>query len=193
MPDTPIPPQPINPEIKYDKFIVDDILPANCIHLIGGPSGAGKSRFLFSEIIIPWRAGTDVMGYKSNPAPFAYISCDRPRASVLRTLEAIEITPDFPILSVMGRSKTLPTFQSILSSVPKDTRVLFIEPIQVFAKRQNDYLSVWEWFQHAYTLCEERQITILGSCHTTKVKEDAQFLHPREKVLGSVAWAACAE
>lgn len=188
---SPKPSQP--PDINHDQYIVDDIFPANAIHLICGPSGAGKSRWTFTEVILPWHRGEDVLGYKSHPEPFAYISCDRPKASVLRTLDSIEVKPDFPIISIMGRARTLPTFQSILAAIPADTRVLFIEPLQVFAKRANDYLNVWEWFQHGYTLCEERGLTILGSCHTTKVKEDQQFINPREKILGSVAWGGCAE
>src|SRR4030095_11825091 len=41
--------------------------------------------------------------------------------------------------------------------------------------------------------CEQYNTTIIGILHSTKTKENERYLNPRQRIAGSVAWAAYSE
>jgi len=55
------------------------------------------------------------------------------------------------------------------------------------------FAHVRKFLTHLSHLCEKYDITILGIVHSPKAKEDAQYLRPRDRVMGSSAWAAYTE
>src|SRR5262245_1348737 len=57
-------------------FLIDQILPTQAVHLVSGPSGVGKTTFLL-QLLNDWNASKDVLGHKSFPGPFCFISCAR--------------------------------------------------------------------------------------------------------------------
>src|SRR5690242_1448332 len=79
--------------ISGPRSLIDRILPVHEVHILGGPSGAGKTRWLF-QMLQEWKAGNSVLGYASNPVPYAYVSTDRSRESVKRTCEDLGIDPN---------------------------------------------------------------------------------------------------
>ncbi len=70
------------------QFLVDTILPSREFHIIAGPSGVGKTTWLL-PLIHKWSEGEPVLGFKSNPFPYVYISCDRSLNALDSTLERV--------------------------------------------------------------------------------------------------------
>ena len=57
----------------------------------------------------------------------------------------------------------------------------------------NDYNAVAKFLRQLTRECQKRDITFLGVHHTSKSKEGEGYNNPREKLLGSAAWAAYCE
>lgn len=175
------------------SHIVDDIIPAREIHLIAGPSGAGKTTLLF-QIIDDWRQGRDVLGHKSHPQPFCYVACDRTLASTKRTLKRVGIMEGtIPTLSLAER-RDIVTIGGVVAAAKihvEGVRVLFIDAIAVLVRegRTNDYAVVADFLRECAQICAREDITIIALVHAAKVKEGEKFLNPRQRILGSVAWA----
>lgn len=175
------------------EFLIADILPKGEVHLMGGSSGSGKTTLLF-QILADFQAGNPVLGHPSYPVPYSYISVDRSRTSVTRTLQRLglerEITrvicredlpPDLNLLKVVRAAQ----------KIYPDTKAFFIEGFQTMVgDKGNSYTPVAALLQATTTFCAEEGVTIVGICHSPKLKMEEGFQHPRETILGSVAWAA---
>lgn len=177
-------------------FLVDTILPTQEVHLIGGPSGSGKSTWLL-QFIESWRAGKPLLGYPSHPEPFVYLSADRSDRSVRRIFERLKLTPeDFRFETAMSiSSQSLILVLNELRRRHPDTTVFFIEGFQSFTPqhKMNDYGIVANFLTTLLRYCTEHKITIFGVCHATKTKKDEGYENPRQRLNGSVAWAAYSE
>jgi hypothetical protein len=57
----------------------------------------------------------------------------------------------------------------------------------------NDYRSVADFLANLTSLCVREDITIIGVMHSPKMKEDEAYGNPRQRISGSVAWAAYCE
>ena len=76
------------------EFLIDGILPANEVHLLGVSSGSGKTTFTFQVFLAQWQKGEPLFGHQSNPVPYVYVSLDRSRSSVTRTLERLGLVEE---------------------------------------------------------------------------------------------------
>lgn len=184
MSDTPVP-----------EFLIEGILPANEVHLLGGSSGSGKTTFAFQVFLANWQQGKPFFEHASHPVPYVYASLDRSRSSVQRTLQRLNLQSEIArIVSQedIPEEATAPvvTLKEILKHYP-DSRLLIIEGIQLLAgDRGNGYVSVARVLKTLARFCSRHSMTILGVCHTPKMKVDEGFQHPREALLGSVSWGA---
>jgi len=177
-------------------FVVDQIFPAREVHLIAGPSGAGKTTFVF-QLIDDWLSAKPVLGRDAQLVPMCYVACDRSSASVNRTLERIKPTQRPPTLSLIDHPGVT-SIQGVVSLVRKhitDCRILWIDPLLHFVSKgkTNDYACVAEFLIEASRTCSREDITIFGYVHATKAREGERVLNPRQRILGSVAWAAFSE
>lgn len=183
---------PVNPA----DWIVEEILPAREIHLIGGPSGGGKTTWLL-QMIMAWIESKPIFGYPSHPKDFAYISCDRSEAGARRTFERVHIPPNFPFVS--GIELGLNSVESIADYVCKRAptiRVLFVEGFAALApasKSSHDYSATARWLSSTMKLSSSRDLTFFGSVHSPKMREKERYANPRQRILSSVAWAAFTE
>lgn len=176
------------------EFLIDGILPANEIHLLGGSSGSGKTTLLF-QTLAAWQRGESVFGHQSNPVPYSYVSLDRSRSSVNRTLERLQLQSDITrILSQEDFQSTNNTVSEVINkslSVHSDSKLLVVEGYQtIVGDASNKYSQVSSLLRRTATLCAQKQITILGVAHSPKMKSEEAFQHSRELILGSVAWGA---
>lgn len=175
------------------EFLIDGILPANEVHLLAGSSGSGKTTFLF-QILSQWQAGQPVLGHNSYPIPYTYLSVDRSSSSVKRTLQRLGL--EGQITRMVCREHlpvglTVTTALQAALDIHPDSRAFFIEGFQTLAgDRGNSYTPVAALLSATTAMCASQGITIVGVCHSPKIKADEKFQHSRELVLGSVAWAA---
>lgn len=175
------------------EFLIEGILPAHEVHLFGGSSGSGKTTLLF-QILSDWQRGNDVLGHKSFPVPYAYLSLDRSRSSVQRTLQRIQL--DDQIDRIVTREKFPGVinpkimFDIGLSAYP-DSQAFFVEGYQTLAgDRGNSYAPVAHLLTTSAMICASRKLTLLGVAHASKLKQDERWQNSREVILGSVAWSA---
>lgn len=171
--------------------IVDRIFPAYENHLTGGASGSGKTT-LEAQIIEDWRNGRPVFGYKSYPAPFCYIACDRSLASIQATLARINIPyKEWPIISLINEVAQASTIMQIVNlarrKVP-DVSVIWLDGIHSLCPKINDYGEVQKFLVGMTRICQKERLTFKSLGHATKVREGESFLNPRHRFLGSVAW-----
>lgn len=183
---------------SQNEFLIETIFPAEEVHLIGGPSGAGKSSWLIG-FIRDWQKGDSLFGYKSYPQPFVYVSCDRSKPGILRTFKRLKIDPEtFPYMPMVERDDLL-NIPALVDNWLKDhpeTKVFFIEGLATFApsgRDASDYGKTAGFIKRLTRLCQAKHITIVGIVHSPKMREKDRYLNPRQRVLGSVSWAAYAE
>ncbi len=195
MSTAPNPPGSLSP---HQEFLIDDLLPAREVSLIAGPSGAGKTTLLVQ--LIEWfRAGEPIFGKRTHSAPVVYITCDRSRASFLRSLDRHNVPHDaFPweparkILSAGAKSDPLRALLDWVHTKHPLCRLLCVDGLGSLVPdgKISDYSIVADFLTAAQFRCESYNLTLLGTVHATKVKAGEQFLNPRQRILGSVAWAA---
>lgn len=183
------------------EYIVDPILPVGEIHLIAGSSGAGKTRFIL-QALKQWHQGKPFLGYKSNPCPFIYVSCDRSAASVEETLETLDLSPsDIPFIDGRGfvRHGT-ESFNELFKEVNRtypEARLLVVESIGQLVPTKGQHLDYYQatgrFLIDLSNHISKRGLTILGTVHCPKQRKNAELADPRQFVLGSVAWGAFAE
>lgn len=182
---------------KSDEYIIADFLPRREISLISGGSGVGKSRFLLNNIIAEWQEGREIFGHESYPLPYVYISVDRSRASVIRTLTTMGLedkiirfvaSDDIPLTDRVDR-----IIKAAKEKYP-DTEVFFIEGFSsISGDGLNNYWTVASLLKYTTKYCTDNNMTVIGVCHTPKLKFGEGFTNPREMTLGSVAWGGYTE
>lgn len=178
-------------------FLIADIMPSRGVHLLCGPSGSGKTTLLF-QLLKQWQNGENVFGHKSFPAPYTYVSCDRSRKSVNLTLARLGcldvITRIIALDDLVDSNHKLETIVETAKKKYSDTELVVIEGVQTLVgNSQKDYGSVSALLRQGWAKCQRYEVTLLGTGHSPKVKENERYLHPRERTLGSVAWGAFAD
>jgi hypothetical protein len=176
--------------MKRQTFLIASILPAFECHLLGGPSGAGKTRWIF-QILIEWQNYQTVMGFQAVPFPKTmYLAYDRSEASVGETLSS------FPELSIPYHSlRNKKTKLDQLHSAYPDTQLFIIDGLATLLPggRISDYEDVYTFLCWIGDICTSQHITIIGILHASKTKEGESYRNPRQRIAGSVAWAAYSE
>jgi hypothetical protein len=180
------------------EFLIDAILPTSEVHLIGGPSGAGKTTWLF-QMLEDWSNAKPILGYGSNPCPWKYIAADRSMRTTKRTIARTgsKVTDDI-VHSMLFNFKYSRNITGILQwcdAIKFRDGLLVIDGIQSLTPQGkiNHYDVVAEFLIGIQKLFATRGITIIGTAHSTKVREDEQIKNPRQRILGSVAWGAYSE
>lgn len=177
------------------EFIIDGILPAGEAHLIGGASGSGKTTWIFQNFLAPWIASQPVLEHESHPVPYVYLSMDRLRSSVNRTLTRLGLKDTITNIICLDEMPegclTLPAILKFASERYPDAKLVIIEGFALIAgERTNGYTAVGHLMRKTSRLCAASGLTIIGVCHAPKMRTDEAFQHSRELLLGSVSWAA---
>lgn len=177
------------------EFLIDGILPAGEAHLIGGASGSGKTTWIFQNFLAPWIAGQPVLDHESHPVPYVYLSMDRLRSSVTRTLARLGLKDTITNIICLDEMPegclTLPAILKFAAEKYPDAKLVIIEGFALIAgERTNGYTAVGHLMRKTSRLCAASGLTIVGVCHAPKMRTDEAFQHSRELLLGSVSWAA---
>lgn len=183
--------------MKTRRYLIDSLLKAGKVHLLAGPSGSGKSTWLLETLAMEWSKGQAVLGYPSHPAPWVYISADRNTDSVLETMERIGIPEDavriYSMTDAHGLLDISDVIRRCLAMEPKPELVVIEGMASLLKGSHNQYQVVAKFLQTLGLICTEKDITIIGVLHSTKCKQGEEFLNPRQRILGSVAWASYSE
>jgi RecA-family ATPase len=178
------------------QWIIEKILPVRRVHILAGASGSGKTTYLFQHLPM-WEKGLAIHGHASTPAPWVYISCDRPPEETVDTLERVGVDPgSIRWMSLLAPEfKHLTTANSLIDHVKKtypDARLLVIDAFYVLTPdmKYNDNGAVKTFLTHLAVLCQQHNITIIGTAHSPKMKDGEGYLEPRQCILGAIAWGA---
>lgn len=185
---------PQEPRLRY---LIEGMIPAGQVHLLGGPSGGGKTTLAF-QMLKSMTTGEPFLGRQTRQVRVAYISGDRPAESVLETQDRCEVS--FPIFSAVDENlvgedlitKIFPRLSAVCGGRPD---LIYIDGFTAFVPGGflNNYSIVAKWLAGLQRYCRKMGITIIGACHTTKTKEGEKFTNPRQRIAGSVAWAGFSE
>ena len=179
------------------RYLVDDILPANQLHLFAGASGAGKTT-LALQYMRKLLDGSPWFGHAVHPPKsFAFVCCDRQAAEYEDKFEKLRVKP-FPIHSLVENPTfdplTLATAKGRTDAFPKVweavgcPELLVMDPISPFLPSDlRDYHAVASsllWFTR---FCIRHNITIWAHHHAGKLRMDAQFARAQDRINGSGA------
>jgi RecA-family ATPase len=177
---------------KEERFIVDKILPAGCLHLLGGPSGVGKTTWLFQQLK-DWSEGKPILGYQSFPCNWLYVSADRSALETDRTLRRLGLGDwPIPMYSIEEVSSGDPDLLKLHQRFPH-IDLFVIEGIQAFvpdtkgSQNKADMLWVMKLRQHLLGT----QKTITGTTHMPKGTGGQSGTGDRTDFLGSASLLAC--
>lgn len=182
---------------SHKDHIIEGIAPAREVHLVGGPSGGGKTTWLL-KLMRQWERGEDIFGHKSSGGKFVYISGDRSIDGMKRTLERVGEDPDaFPLYVIPATLSSASGTMILSNAISKhpDADVFVFEGLQSFVPdgKSNDYRVVAKFLKELAEHCQKHNVTLIGVVHSPKMKPDAIYKSPRERVMGSVAWGAYAD
>jgi len=174
--------------VDKNDYLIERILPANDISIIGGPSGVGKTTWTL-QFMQALAREKEMFGFRAHPRRFAYVSMDRSLIDVQRVLERVGIPEDdFPFIDSRRDMSIKIIVKKTLKRYP-GTRLIIVEAFSSLMEGKiNDYNKVRKVLVDTNILCEELGITILGIVHANKTKEGEGYLSARDTLLGSVAW-----
>ncbi len=173
---------------------VETIFPEGAIHLVGGPTGAGKTRWLLQTMLAVAR-GRPVLGYKSSPRPWVYISADRQEAEVWRTVDSMGLNRvDIPLLPAFAPLKTVG--QIFDEAEQRGAQLLVWEGFGSYVGDGAGNATVRQWLSSlTYMLRHDalgrirpEPLTIIGVVEQPKMKPNAVYANPRQRISGPAAW-----
>lgn len=181
-----------------DQSYFEGLFPKGQVHLFAGSSGAGKTTLAFEMYRALTQMDGEWLGRKTIPAAWAYISGDRASNSVKNTQKRIGV--DFKIFSLVDHGMVgADIITDVFPSLPKfygyRPNFVYIDGFTSMCPggKLNEYQPVARWLANMQMYCQRKNMTMVGACHTTKVREGEQFIDPRQRIAGSVAWAAYSE
>lgn len=186
------------PKAGKRSFIADIIWPKHTLHVISGTSGTWKTALLFS-LFRDWEQGKPILGqYKSYPEEWAYIAFDRDLGETWDTLDSIKYAPDDRRIHSAYNDPRFPSQpDSIVKAMdillPKTGGVLILDGMQFLAPFRNDmgqFQTIGTFVRHIRQQAQKRNITCIGVCHNAKAHKGEEYAHPRDRIMGSVAWGA---
>lgn len=188
--------------MAYNDFLIDSILPAREVHLLGGSPGVGKTTFLIQ--FLDWfRKGEPVFGFRTHPEKggVLYISCDRSPESFKRALDRLRVPhtafpwlTDYDIPSgPLGVPRAEVMLEWVHSKHPEVVLVVMdgLSLLVPEGRSGSDggYSSVAKFLRSLRARAAKLGLTVLGTCHANKVKEGESYSNPRDRILGSTAWS----
>lgn len=178
-------------------------MPSRELHLLAGASGAGKSRFKV-QLGMSLTQGEPFLGLiPTRPWKVAFVSCDRGGDSFQRLLrEELHLPEDiFPWFAEeaiplesgrVGSNRPSQVLRWVKSQSP-ESELIILDGFSGLCPKANDYWEVRAMERDLQKTLRALDQTALGSVHAAKLRPRDKVLNPRERVLGSVAWAAGAE
>lgn len=173
--------------------LVDDVLPARRVHLLGGVSDAGKTRFILPALL-DWEQSKPFLGRASHPVPWAYVVGDRPLVEAQDTISSMGHNPaSIRMIPAYGlHNKNWYEIVRAARALVPIPQLLVIEgfgdlPNGEHKKEIRGFLS------DVSAYCESTAdfpsgLTILGIMESPKLKPNEKYRNPRQRVSGVSSW-----
>jgi len=180
-------------------FIVDPILPAERLHLVGGPVGVGKTTFVF-QMLNAIAASQPFLDWPTHKIPIAYFAADRSRAENIAMLDRLGLLESLQMeIHPLDELQEIPTLENLLDHSAGHDRLVVVEPLYAFLRDErgrsgnpNDVVCVSNFLLRARRSLLARRNTMIATMHTPKMHGENGYLLEREKITGSAAWSAFA-
>lgn len=178
------------------NYLLEGVIAEFQVNLIAGASATGKTRFLF-QLRATMELGGKMFRRETIPARWGYIAGDRTGESLHETLNRMGLK--MPVYSCIDRGKIGASIQELWPLVIEvlgfRPEFLVIDGFTSFCPEGeiNNYQKVAKWLGSLQNFCDTEKVTILGACHTTKSKKGEEITDPRQRILGSTAWASYTE
>jgi hypothetical protein len=172
-------------------YLIDQLLPTSRLNLIGGNSNVGKTRFLL-PMLLDWQAGCPIMGFPTNPVPWAYVVGDRLLVEAHDTCKTMGIDPKrIPMIPAFGEHNK--SYRAVLKEA--ETRKLGFLLWEGFAdfcdgerkKEIRDFMSTISAYCHMPQFFNA-SLTILGVMESPKLKPHETYSDPRQRISGAAGW-----
>lgn len=185
---------------RKQGFVVETIWPRAGFHALVGSSGVGKSTWLL-QAIHDWEHGLPILGFKSHPAPYVYIMCDRAQTELQESLDRLGLGNwDIKGYSIEQLSRAPfelhPENLDIedLVTTFRWAEVFFIEGYTYWYKNKSanatkDYTDTLRFWGKVRDHFAEQGKTIIGTGHQPKNKSEG-VTRTRDKIFGSVGQGA---
>lgn len=185
---------------RKQGFVIDTIWPRAGFHALVGSSGVGKSTWLL-QAIHDWEKGLPVLGFKSYPAPYVYIMCDRAQTELQDSLDRMGLG-NWDIKGYSIEQLSSAPFevhpdnldiQDLITIFPW-AQVFFIEGYTYWYKNKSsnatkDYTDTLRFWGNVRNHFAEKGKTIIGTGHQPKNKPEG-VTKTRDKIFGSVGQGA---
>ena len=173
-------------------FLIQDVFPSRRVHLIGGASNVGKTRWILPTMV-DWSKGKPIMGFKSFPVPWAYVSGDRLLIEAQETIKGLGINlADIPIIPAFGQhNKTCP--QVLVEAAKMGIQMLVWEGFGDLPPDPQRRMQIREFLGKVSAYCTESKdfpngLTVVGIMETPKMKPYERYRNPRERISGAASW-----
>ena len=167
------------------------------VNAVGGPSGAGKTTWTI-QFFLAWVKGLKFFGRTVCPKKFQFITFDRRKGSLRRSLRRMRIAEEtFPRKPVSPPAE-MPLKQVIETlwkndPMGKDVRVFVVEGIDMNIPKFGDPAETKKYLAELQAFCEQHTLWIIGTMGSPKSKPGEKYAAPRERLLGSTVWGRMIE
>jgi len=179
---------------KSRSFLIDTIWPEFGLHVMSGGSGTWKTSLLFT-MLREFQENRPVFGLSTNARPWVYIAFDRDLNETWDTLDMLKYDP--PTSQIFSSYDNFPYQQNmtgVIQAMPKllpHGGLMCIDGLQILNPNDNNsYAGVASFTRMMRTNAAKHNVTLLGTVHNAKAKQGEEYAHPRDKIMGSVAWGA---
>jgi len=172
------------------SYIVDSILPRRRLHLVAGPTGGGKSKFIITQMV-SWSRGLDVLGFKSHPEPWLYVSADRSIEDAEDAATSLGFVPhvDVPILPAYATGKDTLSWESVLNDILETKRKIIVwEGFGRYVGANPKGHTVDKFLEQMTRFVLHFDLTIIGIVEEPKMKPRDKYANVRQRISGPAAW-----
>lgn len=184
--------------MSSSEWLVDGIFPTHLVHILAGASGSNKTTYLL-QTLPKWAKGEPIHGRESHPVPWIFISCDRSWKETRHTFDRMGIPYDSirTVCMMDKKYRDILTVEVLFERMKKehpDVRLYVIDAFYTLTPdgRYNDNATVNKFLRTLVKLCEENDVTVIGTHHSPKMKEGEGYVASRDCILGAIAWGAFA-
>lgn len=184
------------------------LVPPGGISIITGASGAGKTTFI-ADLVRRILGRKPVFGYTPDDVPFVgFVGTDRRWAVARAWFDAAGVQegprfrahclqddiPGFNWARARKEDNHPELFEEAIDILKApEHSLIFYDPIALYlGRRLNDYTETAAAIGPLNAICVKRKMTVIGSCHVPKARNDPKdgFLRYQDRALGSTAIAS---